>query len=1077
VSQAETRPGPAPSEWPSRPPAGSVLRAGLWCGTLAGLFVALGDFGATWLWLPVWRDRGNYLWRMLAALGPVGGLVGVLLAAAGLGAYRLANRWPGREARLWPLPFVVVSLPMARWLALKLCSGGAMSRLTFRGTLEWSLTLLLPAALYASLFGGFLGFRRLSESRRHALHVGLGLLGLAFALGKLNQTFLPNLYDYLHACLSALTFACAGLGGFALGLDDRLLRARHLLQSNATTIVCALAMACLLPLNLLTLDQSLNVRVAMFDPRSAASRTLLAGLDPLLRQWSTNGRRQPSRGAGLLTNSANTDGLPSSPGAHVLLVTIDALRADHLSGYGYARPTSPELDRFAGGALQFQRAYAQAPHSSYSLSSLHTSEYLHEVVELGRALPEATLATTLAAHGYHTAAFFTDGIFHTEGQRLAQYRDKAFGFALFDHTNRESEDQTDRVLAEVDRIKQQGEPPSFLWVHYFDVHEPYQETSFGSGEMDRYDSEIQHVDRELARLMRELEKRLTREFVVAITADHGEEFRDHGGVYHGSTLYDEQVRVPLLLRVPGMAGAKIDAPAQVVDIAPTLLGAVGVPVPRSMRGKDLRTFASPSEGQPTAAFSAVLTKRMAMRWPYKIIADLRFGLYELYDLSKDPSERRNLASSEPEKLAEMRDLVYAWLDSLEDQRSEAAGQANASAQEPNQAAWTRALLWGRLGDRRAVEPMSKLLLDVSAPTAMRVEAGQILAKLADESCAPALAAGMETEPFEVAAESAIALGRMYDPRARKALERLIHVEDPFVRARAAVSLGRLRDPAAVPALIDALWAAPTQYEREEAVRWLGRLRDPRALEPLLSLLPEFGLRYLVTVALGQLGDPRAFEALSDMLRWETHTNIRDELIRGLGFLQDERALPALTEVLAQEPGLKNTAESLMRLQALSRGYLGGLDLAPGVRDARGFGACRAGPLFHDWDYLDRTTCSQLTAQAELKLPLPREHANWDHGAELILRLKRDGSSEPGKLAVSLGGQLLGTVEVDGSFREQRLAVPAELLAGPSARLALGWAGEPPYVILDHALLVPRPAQLTAVPSLAADPTHDTEAIP
>ncbi|MFT3921981.1 MAG: sulfatase-like hydrolase/transferase [Myxococcales bacterium] len=1053
--------------------ASTVMRASLWCGLGAGLFVAMGDFGATWLWLPVWRDRGSYLWRMLAALGPAGALLATLAGCLGWLAYRGATRVsPSRSSVAWAGALAALSLPGARWLALKLCSGGMMSRLAQRTLIEWTLTLVLPASLGMALYLGLRLARWLASHRRMAFRFGLGLLALAFGLGKLNQTFLPNLYDYLHAGLATLTFACAAFGFLSIAGDSRVAPTSQRISGTRMSAASALILVMVFVLDVFTLDENLNVRVAMFDARSAASRAMLSGLDPVLRVWTQRNRRSGNSFGALLAREGAHGSLPTEPGAHVVLITIDALRADHLSGYGYTRPTSPELDRFAQGAVQFQRAYAQAPHSSYSLSSLHTSEYLHEVVELGRPLPKATLATTLAANGYHTAAFFTDGIFHTEGQRLAQYRDTAFGFALFDNTNRESEEQTDRVLAEVDRIKQQGEPPSFFWVHYFDVHEPYQETTFGSGELDRYDSEIKHVDRELARLLKLMEERLERELVVAITADHGEEFREHGGVYHGSTLYDEQVRVPLLLRVPGLAGAKVDAPVEVVDVAPTLLGAVGVPVPASMRGKDLRALSGKAGTNETAAFSAVLTKRMAMRWPHKVIADLRFGLYELYDLSQDPHERRNLASTEPEKLGEMRDLVYAWLDSLEHDKQPAVG-----AKTPGEG-WDKALLWGRLGDRRAVEPMSKLILDTKAPVAIRVEAGQVLAKLADESCAPALVEALHTEPFEVSTEAAIALGRMYDPRARDALRRLIHVEDPFVRARAAVSLGRLRDPEAVPALIDALWVAPTQYEREEAVRWLGRLRDPRALEPLLSLLPEFGLRYLVTVALGQLGDPRAYDALAEMLRWETHTNIRDELIRGLGLLGDPRALPIVTDVLAQEPGLKNTPETLVRLDAVQKGYLGGTDLGPDTRDMRGFGACRAGPLLHDWDYLDRTTCQQLAPHAELKLSLPREHANWAAGAQLIIRLKRDAVPLSGSLALSMGGKPLATLEVDGSWREHRIDVPAELLTGSSARLSLEWTGDAPYTEVDHALLVPRSERLSASPELGTpNAAHHAPAVP
>ena len=109
------------------------------------------------------------------------------------------------------------------------------------------------------------------------------------------------------------------------------------------------------------------------------------------------------------------------------------------------------------------------------------------------------------------------------------------------------------------------------------------------------------------------------------------------------------------------------------------------------------------------------------------------------------------------------------------------------------------------------------------------------------------------------------------------------------------------------------------------MRWLGRIRDPRAVEPLLSLLPEFGLRYLLAVALGQIGDPRAYDALVGMLDWESRTNIRDEVVRGLGLLGDTRAIPRLLAALDDEPALKNSAESLIRLHALEHGALGGLD--------------------------------------------------------------------------------------------------------------------------------------------------------
>jgi HEAT repeat protein len=381
----------------------------------------------------------------------------------------------------------------------------------------------------------------------------------------------------------------------------------------------------------------------------------------------------------------------------------------------------------------------------------------------------------------------------------------------------------------------------------------------------------------------------------------------------------------------------------------------------------------------------------------------------------------------------------------------------------------RALRWGRLGDRRAVEPMSALLLDASAPSAQRVEAGQILAKLADESSAPALVEALRAQPAEVAAEAAIALGRMFDERARPALERLVHVEDPYLRARAAVSLGRLRDTRAVPALIDALWVAPTLYEREEAVRWLGRLRDPRAVEPLISVIPEFGMRYLVAVALGQIGDPRAFDALADMLSWEERTNIRDEVVRGLGLLGDARAIELLLPVLAREPALKNSGESLVRLGAIERGQLGGTDVGPALAGRGGLYGCEAGPLLHDWDYLERTSCK---ARGTTHLQLAPFAAG---AAQLLVRLRRGDAPEPVQVRFLLDGRELPAQQIDATFREPRF----ELVHGPRGRaeLTLICADPAAVLVLDHALIAPPPSTSMAAASDAAKAAQDAQHLP
>ncbi|HKU42121.1 MAG TPA: HEAT repeat domain-containing protein, partial [Polyangiales bacterium] len=631
---------------------------------------------------------------------------------------------------------------------------------------------------------------------------------------------------------------------------------------------------------------------------------------------------------------------------------------------------------------------------------------------------------------------------HTEGDQLQRYRDSAFGFALHEHQDRPAEDMTDRVLAEVDRTLARHEPSTLFWVHYFDVHEPYEATTLGTSDADRYDSELLATDRAIGRLVREVERRVHKPLIVVITADHGEEFHDHGGVYHGSTLYDEQVRVPLILVAPQLKAARIEAPVESIDIAPTLLGLLGVEAPSSMRGRDLRALITdPEHVDRGPVFSAVVSKKMVVRWPYKLIADLRFGLFELYDLERDPSERDNRADHDPTRLASLRGEIYAWLDSLAPQ----VGEADLSAQ---------ALEWGRLGDRRAVQPLSALLLNGSAEPRARAEAARLLGKLADPDATEDLLRGSQVAEQWVAAEAAIALGRLYEPRAAPALRQLVAAEDPGLRSRAAVSLGRLRDRDAVPALIEALWLAPNTYEREEAVRWLGRLADVRALEPLINLLPEVHVRHLVVVALGEIGDGRALAPLLDVLAWDRNANVRDGVARGLAMLGDPRGLDPVI-ALAEDPALSQAGEALVRLGGLEQQRAGGADLLRPGAALHGFGKCHVGPLRHDWDFLHRTTCTTAAAQASFRARVPAGVADASEGVVVLLSLRRVDSVQPVEVQATIGNVALPAVRVGGGWIEARWVLPVGALPAGEMRVVIKSADGAARFEVDHLLIVPR----------------------
>lgn len=1018
----------------------STVALGLLAGALAGAFGAMNDFGATWLWLPMWSDRASFLVRLVAVQAPLGALVGALLFAAEsfIGPH-VARRVP--EARYSPAMagvFAVLASPWLVYVARSLFTGGKMSRLPGKPFAMALVCVVLMAgfAIALHVVRRIVGFAR--SGRRMALVAPFSLLALAFAFTKANQHVLPNLYGYLHDTLSLGAYLLA-LAGF-VALHAYVTQRRPLLFGPRRAAVLAVLLVTALASNLLTLESNQNVRVALHDARAPNARSLMQALQPVLRvlvarDFASRARRPRYTVRSTWTGPA----LPHTEGAHILLVTVDALRADHLGAYGYGRGVSPNIDAFARESVIFEQAYTAAPHSSYSLCSLMTSEHVHETVELGKPLPTETLATVLAGSGYHTAAFYTLGIFHTEGERLRPYEHGAFGFSRHEHTNFRAEERTDVTLAEVDRIVERGEPPSFVWTHYFDVHEPYLDTSLGRADLDRYDAEIRNVDRAFARLLREVKRKLRRPVIVVLTADHGEEFRDHGGVYHGSTLYEEQNRVPLIVRAPSVPPRRVPAPVSLVDLAPTLLGLTGVGTAPTMRGEDLRPYAMGFATEREPVFGAVAHKRMVIDWPHKLIADLRFDVYEVYDLANDPRERRNLAGSEAALLARLKDEVYGWLDGFE------SGDADP---------WRQALALGRLGDRRAVTPLTTLFGNDAAPLEARLEAARLLGRLADPRIAPALLRAMEGNEPRVAAEAAIALGRLSDQRAREALRGLVRCEDSSIRTRAAIALARLGDREAVPALVEALHLSRDQLEREEAVRWLGRLGDRNAVDPLIQLIGDYRIRHLLVVSLGQLQDPRAFDPLHSMLGWEHHTHVRNNLLRGLAELGDPRALPSLITIAARERELDLASESIVRLGGLSSGAVGGTDFDPAsMANAPDFSDCNEESLEREWLYLGRTVCRTHAPTARFPVTIPQAVLTSRSGAVVLVRLRTVGARRETQMRLALGGVTLGPAEVDAQWKEARFTTEGRALEGVTEGV-ITLADEDANVELDHVLILP-----------------------
>ncbi len=380
----------------------------------------------------------------------------------------------------------------------------------------------------------------------------------------------------------------------------------------------------------------------------------------------------------------------------VLLIVVDTLRRDHLGAYGYERDTSPNLDELAARSTLYRSAYSHAPWTTPAIAALMTSRHPEALGIRDRqsrlAEEFVSLPEVLQEAGWTTGAIVSHS-FCSSRWGFAQ------GFDSFDESNIKGPFATtsqDVSELAIDWIDAHHERPFFLFLHYFDPHAAYvqregfefrekgesrYEGRLGSvviperfamdpsrlrpadlREMERlYDSEIALTDRWIGAVLDHLEEvGVLEQTLVIITADHGEEFLDHGALDHAKTLYDELVRVPLIVHYPGRTATVSERIVGLVDVLPTVLDAAGLAAPAGIRGHSLL------DG-PTREIVYLETERLrrlrgVVKDGHKLIVDRDGGAVELYDLVADPSEHENLAAQRPELVAELRALLGALVD-------------------------------------------------------------------------------------------------------------------------------------------------------------------------------------------------------------------------------------------------------------------------------------------------------------------------------------------------------------------------------------------------------------------------------
>jgi arylsulfatase len=403
--------------------------------------------------------------------------------------------------------------------------------------------------------------------------------------------------------------------------------------------------------------------------------------------------------------------LPKAPPSqsNIIVVMVDTLRADHMSLYGYERPTTPFIDNFASGAIVFERARSQAACTFPSVNSLFTSRYAFDFYvqgenQMGIPAEYPTIAEILRARGYHTIAVSASPIVRSTPSKENPNGGFGAGFDVFDETCLWG----DAAMVNARALELLGEArePFFLYLHYMDPHGhyappadyqkqfagPYDGHDFiAAGDFnpiadmlyddgpeveisDRdlqhlvnlYDDEILYFDGQFEQLVASLrEDDLLDRSLLVLTSDHGEEFLEHGHVGHCRGVWDTLTRVPLFMRIPGFGGGgRTDAAVQLVDILPTVLDKLGIETAAfSFVGTTLRPLLE--DGDPAMAREYAFTDQSKYRAAddgrWQFILDGVESEVTLYDLRTDPLAQHDLFPQNHPEADRLGTVLNGWL--------------------------------------------------------------------------------------------------------------------------------------------------------------------------------------------------------------------------------------------------------------------------------------------------------------------------------------------------------------------------------------------------------------------------------
>lgn len=704
---------------------GGKLRLLLHAGTLYALAGALAGaaFAATLLFFRNYTALGPLVRHAAAqhaatrARDPRAALVGVSLVLAGLPAIG------GALALAYRVGLTTLAHRQHKPLIMAVTVGATVAALGAAALLTFALARPLELGLRRVVRGRAL---RLLSAPFAPAALAAALLLVGGIVGYVIERK-PLSLDQLHlrpiVVALALVGACTAAWPLALGPARRLRRLPR--RAVRTGINVALPVLALL-LAVLT-GASDGVRKAgaqytgLVGPLEGAARWLLDtdrdGYSPILGggdcdDWNRgvhpgafdlpdDGVDQNCLGGDLKLDRTPEDvhfaPLPATVPAqtNILFVTIDTVRADHVGAYGYSRPTTPTIDALAAEGGLFENAFAHAPSTRYSMPAILTGRYPSQVLWdnsmwwPGLSPDNHTIAEILHEQGFATGALLNYDYFEKKrrmDQGFDEYSNK--NAALHRLTTNDpastrgtsSKEQAEDAIAWIDA---HAAKRFFLWVHFYDPHFQYERhpgtQEFGPDDGDPqalYDGEIRFTDDQLGRVIQRLrDLGLYDKTIVVVVSDHGEGFGEHGLDFHGYHLYAAQTKVPLVIRVPGLAPQRIAMPAGHVDLLPTLANLAGAAPDGTMLGRSLVDVLSGEAGDPERVVYQEVefelgsdrrgTRRygaVSARWHllYELMPNVS---WQLYDRERDPNEGKDVSGGAD--AGQLKQRLQEWIDTLQ----------------------------------------------------------------------------------------------------------------------------------------------------------------------------------------------------------------------------------------------------------------------------------------------------------------------------------------------------------------------------------------------------------------------------